>query len=149
LKLPPLLDHGAHEVRVRTTESGFSNAVQIHVGPAEQPATPFQPESESEPAPRIYAVESNVTGTPTFRGYKNEYLSVFFEARETDLDRSRVQLQLNEAEIPILFIGNVGDGRWQMNSRLPLELPPGTHRLKVRTARSSFSESLEIRLDPE
>src|SRR6202035_3635748 len=80
LKLPPFLDPGAHDVRVRTAESGFSDGFPITAGPTPplETAARCRPAAQiTEPAPEIYAIESNVTGTASFRGYRNEYLCVW------------------------------------------------------------------------
>jgi tRNA (mo5U34)-methyltransferase len=152
LKLPPFLDAGEHEVRVRTTESKFSNVFPITSGvaPPRQVAVGFRPAAEiAEAPPEIYAVESNVTGTASFRGYKNEYLCVWFQSHERELKRQDVLVQVDGHDVAVLFLTDVGDGRWQTNSRLPADLKPGPHRLRVRTARSPFSNEEEIRFEPD
>jgi len=149
LKLPPLLDEGAHELRVRTTQSGFSDTVSIYVGATQSAPGSFQAdEHQTEAAPRIYAVESNLGGTATFRGYKNEYLCVWFETAEPGLKRERVLVQVDDQDAPSVFLGDVGAGRWQINSRLPAGLAPGQHRVRVRTARSGFSGEVSIHFEP-
>ena len=152
LKLPPFLDAGEHEVRVRTTESKFSNVFPITSGPGppQQVAVGFRPAAEStEAAPAIYAVESNVTGTESFRGYKNEYLCTWFRSNERELKRQDVLVQVDGRDLAVLFLTDVGDGRWQTNSRLPADMQPGPHRLQVRTSRSPLSNEVEIRFEPD
>lgn len=151
LKLPPFLDAGAHQVHVRTTESVFSNSFEFDVGGTTQPQElRFQPAATaSEEAPEIYAVENNVTGTARFRGYKNEYLCTWFRSSEQDLRRQDVLVQVDGHDAPVLFLTDVGDGRWQTNSRRPAGLSPGTHRVHVRTTRSWFSNEVEIQFDPD
>jgi tRNA (mo5U34)-methyltransferase len=152
LKLPPFLDSGVHEVRVRTTESKYSNVFPITSGPAppREVAVDFRPAAElTDAPPEIYAVESNVTGTASFRGYKNEYLCVWFRSNERNLKRQDVLVQVDGHDLAVLFLTDVGDGRWQTNSRLPADLKPGRHRLRVRTAGSWFSHEVEIRFEPD
>jgi tRNA (mo5U34)-methyltransferase len=152
LKLPPFLDSGTHEVRVRTTESKFSNVFTITAGhpPSQEVAARFRPAAEvTEAAPEIYAVESNVTGTASLRGYKNEYLCVWFRSKEPELKRQDVLVEMDGREVAVLFLTDVGDGRWQTNSRLPGDIPPGAHRVRVRTARSPFGNEVEIRFEPD
>ena len=152
LKLPPFLGAGEHDVRVRTTESNFSNVFPITSGPAppREVAVGFRPAAEiAEAAPEIYAVESNVTGTASFRGYKNEYLCVWFRSNERDLKRQDVLVQVDDRDVAVLFLTDVGDGRWQTNSRSPADMQPGSHRLRVRTSRSPFSKEMEIRFEPD
>jgi tRNA (mo5U34)-methyltransferase len=148
LKLPALLANGDHEVRMRTTQSAFSNVVSIHVGEARSPAK----EAEScapQAAPRIYAVESNLGATTVFRGYKNEYLCVWFESDIKALRHENVIVEVDDRETQVVFLGDVGEGRWQVNSRLPANLTPGSHMLHLRTAASPFSDDVEIRFDPQ
>jgi tRNA (mo5U34)-methyltransferase len=152
LKPPPFLDAGEHEVRVRTAESRFSNVFSITSGPAppRQVTVGFRPAAEiTEGAPEIYAVESNVTGTASFRGYKNEYLCIWFRSNERELKRQDVLVLVDGRDLAVLFLTDVGDGRWQTNSRLSADLKPGPHRLQVRTARSPFSNEMEIRFEPD
>jgi hypothetical protein len=103
----------------------------------------------TEAAPEIYAVESNVTGTASFRGYKTEYLCTWFRSQESGLKRQDVLVQVDGQDVPVLFLTDVGDGRWQTNSRLPGDLRTGKHRLQVRTARSPFSREVQISFDPD
>jgi hypothetical protein len=152
LKLPPFLDSGLHELRLRTTKSAFSNLFPITVGPAapREVVSGFRPAAAvTETAPEIYAVESNVTGTASFRGYKNEYLCTWFRSKEAELKRQDVLLQVDGRDVGVLFLTDVGQGRWQTNSRLPGELSPGAHRLSLRTARSQFSQEVEIDFEPD
>src|SRR5579864_9427286 len=150
LKLPPLMDSGRHDVRVRTRESTFSNVFPITSGPAppREAAAGFRPAAEvTERAPEIYAVENNVTGTASFRGYKNEYLCVWFQSKEAELKRQDVLVQLDGRDVAVLFLTDIGDGRWQTNSRMPGDIQPGVHQVRVRTARSSFGNEVEIRFE--
>ena len=151
LKLPPFLDVGVHEVRVRTTESSFSKPFAITAGPVppQEITNRFRLAAEvTEAAPEIFAVESNITTTAIFHGYKNEYLCARFRSREADLSRQDVLVQVDGVDSGVLFLTDVGDGRWQTNSRLP-DLSPGTHQVRVRTARSPFSQEVEISFEPD
>jgi hypothetical protein len=123
--------------------------VSIYVGAAQSTPGSFQPEqNQTEPAPRIYAVESNLGGSTTFRGYKNEYLCLWFETTETGLKRDRVLVQVDDQDAPAVFLGDVGAGRWQINTRLHAGLAPGSHRVRVRTSRSAFSGEISIQFEP-
>jgi tRNA (mo5U34)-methyltransferase len=152
LKVPPFLGSGVHEIRVRTTESTFSNVFSITSGPMppQEVAAGFQPAAQvTEAAPEIYAIRNNLTGTSSFRGYKKEYLCARFGSEESNLTRQAVLIQVDGRDIPVVFLMDVGDGRWQADARLPDDIPPGTHRVRVRTARSPFSAEVEILFEPE
>jgi len=151
LKVPPFLSAGIHEIRLRTTASNFSNIFRITSGPAPpEIAASFQPAAAlTEAAPEIYAIRNNLTGTSSFRGYRRENLCARFWSREPNLTRQDVAIQVDGREIAVVFLMDVGDGRWQADSRLPGDIPPGTHYVRVRTAHSPFSDPVEISFEPE
>ena len=152
LKVPPFLGPGAHEIRVRTTASTLSNVFRITSGPAppQEVAAGFQPAAQvTEAAPEIYAIRNNLTGTSSFRGYKREFLCARFRSKQPNLARQDVVIQVDGRDVAVVFLMDVGDGRWQADSRLPGDIPPGTHRVRVRTARSPFSNPMEIQFDPD
>lgn len=152
LKVPPFLGSGVHEIRVRTTESTLSNVFPITSGPAppQEVATGFRPAAQvTEPPPEIYAIRNNLNGASSFRGYKKEYLCARFRSEEPNLKREDVMVQVDGRDVPVVFLMEVGDGRWQADSRLPGDIPPGTHPVRVRTARSPFSNPMEIQFDPD
>ena len=47
-----------------------------------------------------------------------------------------------------LFLTDLREGAWQTNSRLPTNLAPGSHRVRVRTVRSPWSNVEEFELSP-
>jgi tRNA (mo5U34)-methyltransferase len=152
LKVPPFLGVGVHEIRVRTSESAFSNAFPITTGPVPHQDAALGCRSDletTEAAPEIYAIRNNLNGTSSFRGYKKEYLCARFRSREADLMRRDITIQVDGRDVPVVFVMDVGGGRWQADSRLPDDIPPGTHRVRVRTIRSPFSEEMEILFEPE
>jgi hypothetical protein len=57
-------------------------------------------------------------------------------------------LQVDGIDTPVLFLTDMGDGKWQTNSRLPGNLQPGTHRVRLRTAHGPFSAEVEIDYQP-
>lgn len=152
LKVPPFLSSGVHQIRVRTAESSFSNVFSITAGPAppRKVAIEFRADAElTEAAPEIYAIRNNLTGTSSFRGYKKEYLCARFRSSEAGLTRQDVALQVAGRDVAVVFLMDVGDGQWQADSRLPDDIPPGTHPVRVRTARSPFSNAVEIQFEPD
>ncbi|MGO4879807.1 MAG: class I SAM-dependent methyltransferase [Bryobacteraceae bacterium] len=148
LRVPPGLAPGPHTVRLRTAGSGYSNSFEVRYGTGSTPratsATPAA--SPAQPAPVIYELSNGMTDTNVFQGHRNEYIRCRFRTAETGIDRAGVILQIDEAEQPVLFLTDVGGGRWQINSRLPLGLAPGEHRVRVRTAASGFSDSNSFEL---
>jgi tRNA (mo5U34)-methyltransferase len=152
LRLPPGLAAGSHEVRLRTVNSGFSNSLSILMtaAPGPGPTLPlnFPPlEAATVPAPVLIAVENTFDGSNTFRGFKNEFISVVFTTAETSLRRDDVLLQIDGQDVPIHLLTNPGGVEWQVNAKLPADLTAGTHYARVRTARSPFCEAGEFRLE--
>jgi tRNA (mo5U34)-methyltransferase len=155
LRLPPGLAAGPHEARIRTARSPHSNTFHIVVQARSERAQ-NQPGrraanlgASSEPAPVIYEVRNGMTESDRFHGHRNEYVCCRFRTAEIRLERDSVILEIDEAEEPVLFLTDLGGGCWQTNSRLPAGLRPGSHRVRVRTLRSAFSEAGEILFVPE
>jgi len=154
LKVPPGLDPGPHQVRVRTLHSLFSNTFQIFMrGPGEAasefagPAVACPLESATEPAPFLYEVENNMSGTRLFHGYRNEHLCCFFLSSEPGLTRRDVIVEMDGRPEPVLFLADLGTNGWQTNSRIPAWLEEGRHEARLRTLRSPYSNAVEIRFE--
>ncbi len=153
LRVPPGLGAGAHAVRLRTVHSAFSNSFQIEMqdqggvagSTASKASHPPAPDTFTEP-PVIYEVRNGMTDSEVFHGHRNEYVCCRFRTPETALDRAAVILEIDEAAQPVLFLTDLGNGCWQTNSRLPAGLQPGSHSVRLRTLRSPFSTSHQIRL---
>lgn len=153
LRVPPGLTAGAHEVRLRTAESGYSNTFRIEMhakgeAPENAARRPAAPEAITEPAPAVYEVRNGMTGSDVFYGHRNEYVCCRFRATEPSLDRQTVILEIDEAGQPVLFLTDLGSGCWQANSRLPAGVQPGPHGVRVRTLRSPFSNAGVIQVRP-
>jgi tRNA (mo5U34)-methyltransferase len=156
LRVPPGLAAGSHQVRLRAADSGYSNTFQISMSPLgagfiprEASAPPTKPADLIEPSPVIYEVSNGMTDSAIFHGHRNEYVCCRFRTAEPALDRDRVILQIDDTEQPVLFLTDLGDGRWQANSRLPGGLVPGAHSVRVRTLGSSFGDSGKILFRPD
>jgi SAM-dependent methyltransferase len=149
-RLPPGLAAGSHEVRLRTVNSGFSNSLPISMIAEPGPTLPanFPPlEATTAPAPALVAVQNTFDGSAIFRGFRNEFLSVYFTTDETALRRGDVLLQVDGHDVPVHLLTNPGGVEWQVNAKLPADLAPGTHHARVRTAHSPFCEPGEFKLE--
>ncbi len=157
LRVPPGLGPGAHDVRLRATGSAHSNTFRIVMRARGELSTAASRDavgthellSTTDPASVIHEVTNGMTESNVFEGHRNEYVCCRFRTAEPGLERDRVILEIDEAPAPILFLTDLGDGCWQANSRLPVELSPGVHRVRIRTLRSPFSEPHEIVLRPQ
>jgi len=146
-KLPPGLDAGTHEVRIRTANSRFSQGFLITVGDAMVQAQAAAQEGDS-PAPTWVAAENTLDRSNVFRGYKAEYLSCRFLSVEAGLQTGNVVLELDGRQQPILVLANLGNREWQINATLPVGWSPGRHEVRIRTIHSRFSEPAEILYEP-
>ena len=143
LRVPPGLAVGPHHVRLRTAGSAYSNVVTIAVeAPGAQrdgaPRHAALAAAPTEASPEIYEVSNGMTESDVFRGHRNEYVCCRFRTLETGLDRDSIVFQIDDAEQPVLFLTDLGDGCWQANSRLPAGLEEGPHSVRIRTAHSDF-----------
>jgi len=152
LRVPPGLAEGAHQVRLRTADSGYSNPFQIRWGagfiPRGASAPPLEAAEITQPSPVIYEVSNGMTDSALFHGHRNEYVCCRFRTAEQSLDRDSVILQIDDAAQPLLFLTDLGNGSWQANSRLPAGLRSGPHSVSIRTLRSIFSDPAEISFQP-
>ncbi len=148
-RVPPGLDLGSHEVRVRTVNSAFSRPLPavVVVSGAAGYITPDKAVGGG-PAPTWVAVENTLDKTNTFRGYKAEQLSCRFLSAEAGLSVSDVVLELDGRRQAILVLADLGGGEWQTNSRVPCDIGSGLHEVRLRTANSRYSEPAEISYEP-
>ncbi|MFB3778329.1 MAG: DUF1698 domain-containing protein [Bryobacteraceae bacterium] len=150
-RIPPWLEAGPHEVRVRTVSSPYSEPFRIEKRLVAAPVSlvrrgEVSPDSATAEAPVLTHIENSVTETRVFHGYRNEYLICWFTTPETGLAREDIILEIDGVEEPMLFLTDLRGGAWQTNSRLPANLAPGAHRVRVRTARSRWSNAEEFQL---
>jgi tRNA (mo5U34)-methyltransferase len=153
LRVPPGLAAGAHQVRLRTADSSYSNTFTIAVETAgarrdQRLRRTADPGTAAGPPPEIYEVSNGMTSSDVFHGHRNEYVCCRFRNAEPALDRDSVILKIDDAEQPVLFLTDLGSGCWQANSRLPASLKPGPHAVRVRSLDSAFSDPAEIFFQP-
>jgi len=146
-KLPPGLSPGDHEVRVGTRAAGFSESVQVRMLPEGVDRNTrrigFLPGQQELPAPCIVAAENTMDRTSVFHGYRDEALACRFMHSEGRLNLSAVQLTIDGTAWPLLSVEQSDAESWQVKARIR-QLPPGEHVLRIRTARSGFSEPRAI-----
>jgi hypothetical protein len=150
-KLPPGVGPGAHEVRIGIVDVGFSDPVEIRMLPPgverHDAQTPFVPQAIEVAPPVIIRAENTMNRTCIFHGFRNETLACRFTHADGVLDLARVELTVDGNPWPLLSVGRPEPGLWQINARLK-GLPAGEHLLRVRTARSPYSEPFPIESDP-
>jgi tRNA (mo5U34)-methyltransferase len=150
-RFPSWLTLGPHQVRVRTMNSPYSEAFQVEKRAASAPAETrvrhreeVPAEIAPEPAPVLTRIENSFTETPVFQGYRNEYVICWFTTLETGLTREDIILEIDGAEEPVVFLTDIRENTWQTNSRLPVVLAAGSHRARLRTIRSGWSNPEEF-----
>jgi tRNA (mo5U34)-methyltransferase len=154
-RIPPWLEAGSHEVRLRTVNSPYSEPFRIEKRMAYEPVPRPRRRGEAPPeraaaeAPVLTHIENSVTETRLFHGYRNEHLICWFTTPETGLTRDGVILEIDGAEEPVLMLTDLRGGAWQTNSRLPADLEPGPHRVRLRTLRSGWSNTGQFVLEAE
>jgi hypothetical protein len=151
VKLPPGTPLGDHTVRIGTKFGGFSDGVKIRVLPqfadrrSGRPA--FVPQPETVPAPRLTLVKNTMDHGMVFRGYREESLECRFTHSDGPLDLSKVQLTVDGEPWPLLVLERSTPEIWQVKANMR-GLAAGPHELRLRTARSGFSEPVTIESDP-
>jgi len=151
-KVPPGISPGDREVRIGSRDAGFSEPVPIRMLPPgadrRYGQTQFIPGAQEVPAPELTRAENTMDRTNTFRGYRDEALACRFTHADRRLDLSRVQLTLDGKPWPLLSVEQPERGVWQVKAKLK-GLAPGEHELRLRTARSPFSDPILILSDPD
>lgn len=151
VKVPPGTSPGDHQVRVGTRAGGFSETVRIRMLSAgadrNDGQTSFVAAGEALPPPQFTRVENTMDHSATFREYRNESLECRFTHSDGPLDLSRVQLTVDGEPWPLLSVERPSPGLWQVKARMR-GLGAGSHLLRLRTARSGFSEAFLIESDP-
>ncbi len=146
-KVPPGLDEGPHAVRIRTANSPFSQSIAISVVGSDATAYPERVPDDNpggDAAPQWVAVENTLDKSNTFRGYKGEQLSCRFLTDLETLQPDEILLELDGRRQPILVLADLGNNEWQTNSRVPADLEPGRHELRVRARNSNKTQPAEI-----
>jgi tRNA (mo5U34)-methyltransferase len=150
LRLPPNLLPGPHTVRLRTLTSGFSNEVTIETLSQAEDVVPERFESSDDlcaPTPVIVAVENTLNRSAVFHGHRSERLACFVRTEERSLDRRRVLIRFDDRDLDVEMVIDLGNQQWQINAKVPADLTPGDHHVRVRTANSRFSAPAKIVAD--
>jgi SAM-dependent methyltransferase len=146
-KMPPGISLGDHDVRVGVKTAGYSEPVKIRMLPAgadrRYGETTFIAHAAEVAAPSFVRVENTMGGGVVFRGYRNEILACRFTHADGRLDLSKVQLTVDGNPYPLLSVERPEPGMWQVNANLR-GLDRGEHAIRLRTARSDFSEPFTI-----
>lgn len=84
------------------------------------------------------ALNSRTYGV-NFRSGKEEYLTLWFRSDDEALTRDDLRPEVCGFGVPALSLHRQGTNHWSTNLLMPPGLPPGTCRVRLRLARSDFS----------
>jgi hypothetical protein len=125
-KLPPGLDPGWYDTRLRVRDSASSNAVRIGVDvPDGERRHPAAAMSSSDLRIRL------VTDGRSWERYRvhvgmDSCVSLWASGLPEDCDRSQVRVRLNGTDMPAVFVSSPdAEGATQVNALLPYGLQPG------------------------
>jgi tRNA (mo5U34)-methyltransferase len=105
-----------------------------------------EPESSAIAPAWLYSAVNNRTNDIYFHPGKDEYLCVYFRTEETDLTPDRVRIEVDGYGVNALTVHSLGQGDWQVNSRLPPGIDPGEHIVRLRTEGTRFGNEFRIQL---
>ena len=141
-RLPPGLDPGRHEVRLRSIDSAYSNALGITV-------IPPNGERIYEPAPARGAVRLELVAVGADPAQPVREISaplpVYFRCEPDAAESVVVEIDGRPAEV--LARGFYEEAGHQANCRLPDDLKPGRHDVRVRSGECG-SALVSFEFDP-
>jgi tRNA (mo5U34)-methyltransferase len=134
-RLPPGLDPGWHEVRLRTAGSRYSNPVRI--------AIDIPPTAERI---EIAGLTDAATWTPgRCRGQRGDFLSLWVRGLPENADRGNVLIDAGSWRLRTEKVVQGENGLWQVNACFRETLPPGLYHVRVTVGGvSSLPQSLRI-----
>ncbi len=146
LRLPARLDNGPHSIRLRLADSSFGESATFYCG--SRPPVAERSPLPRDIAPELYRVSNGLSETREFFGHRSDYLCCCFHLGTRQPGREDIVIEIGGHECTPSFVGSAegwgpSEG-WQANVKLPSGLPPGTHRVRVRTTGGPFSNSMEI-----
>ena len=134
-RLPPGLEPGWHEVRVRTAGSQYSNPARIAV---DLPVS-------AERLKIAGACDAKSSKPNELSQSEESMLSIWMEGLPENADRHNLKLRLGRAKLEIRFMGEPQDGLRQVNALLTRRLAAGEYDL-VAAAGETQSLPLTIRV---
>ncbi len=90
------------------------------------------PAANRRDAPRLLRVEHNTKGGTRFDPRCDEYVTAWFMCDEEDLGLNHVKPEVGGYGVRPIFVGQLKDGSWQTNFKLPPGLEAGTPEVSVR-----------------
>ncbi|MCL5746371.1 MAG: DUF1698 domain-containing protein [Acidobacteria bacterium] len=107
-------------------------------------APPAPPAAE---APQLLEIAHSRNYGINFNSRREEYVTCWFQSAEPDLKRGDVYPEAGGYGVRAMYLKPLGEGRWQVNFRLPPGLAAGWHDVRLRTANSAYGKPLRIAVD--
>ncbi len=82
-----------------------------------------------------------------FKSAREEFITCWFTSDEMDLGREDLRPEVSGFGAPVIALQKDADRGWHANFKLPPGLKPGWHEVRLRTAKSAFSNPCKIAVD--
>jgi len=127
-KLPPGLEPGWHELRLRVRGSQWANTLRIPVDvPAQDPTAPV----DSSLAINL-VTDGKTWDRWRVKGGPNSSLSLWALGIPDGTEQKDVLVLLNGMNLPAIYVSATdAEGQKQVNATLPAGLPPGKYKLRL------------------
>lgn len=128
-KLPPGLDPGWYDARVRVRGSAFSNAVRIAVDVPEEERRNSRAARSSDQIQIHLVTDGRTWERRQVRVGRDACVSLWVAGLPQDCDRSEVRVRLDGTDLPAIYVSAPNhDDLSQVNALLPAGMRPGqTH----------------------
>ncbi len=128
-KLPPGLDPGWYDARVRVRSSAFSNAVRIAVDVPEEERRNSRSARSSDQIQIHLVTDGRTWERRQVRVGRDACVSLWVAGLPQDCDRSEVRVRLDGTDLPAIYVSAPNhDDLSQVNALLPAGMRPGpTH----------------------
>lgn len=97
--------------------------------------------------PELVCVENTWTRDHNFSGNKDDYLTIWFNSQEKDLNCDNIFIQVGPYGCRPVGVRDIGGTGWQTNCKLAPGLTPGWHDVSVAVHESGWSNRLRIAID--
>lgn len=146
VRVPPALDEGRHDVRLRTTNSDYSNSLQIWVLPFEMREQHVR-DCGSEALTALILAVGPDPSQPVVREPRAPMPVHFQCAGQGTSPGQSISVEVDGVPSPIMAFGFVEETVHQVNCRLPPELSGGLHEVRLRLPDGSYSNSVQFWLE--
>jgi tRNA (mo5U34)-methyltransferase len=98
-------------------------------------------------APELTACAHSWNYGVNFYSHRDDYLACWFTSARHGLTRDNIYPEIEGFGAKPVYLGALGNDRFQVNFRLPPGLAPGWHEVRLRVQDTPWSNSLRIAVD--